>query len=346
MTPAAPDAATTDPLPSVSVVIPARDAAATLDACLESVFEQDYQGSYDVVIAVGPSGDDTARVSRRWAALDPRVTAVDNPDGSTPKGLNRAIAASRGAVIVRVDAQSQLQPGYVSRAVATLRRTGAANVGGIQRPVGERGLQRIIAVGMNSPFGAGTARFRRDGYEGPADTVYLGVFDRAALAAVGGYDESLDRNQDYELNWRLRDNGHLVWLDPELVTDYRPRATFGRLASQYYQYGVWKRHVVRRNPRSLQPRQVVAPLLVFGLGLSAVELLRGKRRGLALPVTYVGASLLVARDSRAVLPVKSDRFRLVAVFATMHLAWGWGFLFGRRRPAPQLSRSPDATAPT
>lgn len=323
--------------PAVDVIVPALNAASTIDACLDAVLDQDYAGAINVIVAVGAGRDATWEIVQSRAAEDGRVQVVANPTGRTPVGLNIATRAGRAPIVARVDAQSVLPPRYLRRAVETLNRTGAANVGGIQHPVGDDGLQRVIAVGMCSPFGAGPARFRRDGYEGPTDTVYLGVFRRDALTAVGGFDETLDRNQDYELNFRLRAAGEEVWLDPALVVTYRPRATFRQLASQYFQYGAWKRHVLRRNPRSLKPRQTVAPLLVVGLIISGVELLRGRKRGLMLPAAYTGAALVVARDSRPDLPRKTDRYLLMAVFATMHVAWGAGFLFGRLRrsgPAP------------
>lgn len=326
--------------PAVDVIIPALNAAGTLDTCLDAVLDQDYDGLLHVTISVGPGRDATWEIAEARAAVDDRIVVISNPSGRTPAALNLAIAKGSSSIVARVDAQSVLPPRYIRRAVETLQRTGAANVGGVQQPVGDDGLQRVIAVGMCSPFGAGPARFRSDGYEGPTDTVYLGVFRRDALEAVGGFDETLDRNQDYELNWRLRDAGEQVWLDPALVVTYRPRATFGQLASQYFQYGAWKRHVLRRNPRSLQPRQTVAPLLVIGLIISGIELLRGRKRGLLLPSAYVGAALVVARDSRPSLPRKLDRYLLMAVFGTMHVAWGAGFLFGRlRRDGAVLNRA-------
>ncbi|MEM7140385.1 MAG: glycosyltransferase family 2 protein [Actinomycetota bacterium] len=335
-------ASVTELAPAVDVIVPALNAAGTLDACLDAVLDQDYPGVINVTVAVGPGRDATWEIAAARSESDPRVVVVANPTGRTPVGLNLATAHGSADIVARVDAQSVLPPRYLRQAVSTLRKTGAANVGGIQRPVGDDGLQRVIAVGMCSPFGAGPARFRHDGYEGPADTVYLGVFRREALVAVGGFDETLDRNQDFELNHRLRSAGEQVWLDPALVVTYRPRATFQQLASQYFQYGAWKRHVLRRNPGSLKARQTVAPLLVVGLIISAVEILRGRARGSLVPAAYVGSALLVARDNRPELPRKIDRYLLMAVFATMHVSWGCGFLFGRLRrggaqPSPATS---------
>ncbi len=315
----------------LSVVIPALNAAESIGQCLEAVLGQDLDRPFDVTVAVGPGHDDTRFLAEQVADRDHRVRVIENPKGRTPAALNLAIGASEGSIVARVDAQSIIPAGYLKRAVETLERTGSGNVGGIQHPVGRPGLQRVIAVGMKSPFSAGPARFRRDGCVGPTDTVYLGTFRRDALEAVGGFDETLERNQDYELNHRLREAGHVVWLDPALVVDYRPRATYSQLARQYYEYGIWKRQVLLRDPGSLKPRQTVAPAFVIGLLISAVELLRGRARGLLVPSSYAVSALFVARSTRPTLTRKVDRYRLVGVFATMHLAWGWGFLFGRRR---------------
>ena len=176
-------------LPTVSVVIPARDAAETLPRAIASIQAQTYPNIVDVVVAAS----DDASAS---AADGARV--VHNPDGSTPVGLNLAIANSAGEVIVRCDAQSVLPPDYVARAVETLERTGAANVGGRQVPVGETPWQRSIARAMTSPFGAGDARYRIGGEEGPVETVYLGVFRRNALERLGGFDEGFKRGDSKE----------------------------------------------------------------------------------------------------------------------------------------------------
>ncbi len=315
--------------PAVSVVLPVHNAAATIGAALRSILDQDYRGPLEVVVADGMSEDGTREAVAAVAAADPRVRLVDNPHRATPAGLNAAIAASTGSVVVRCDARAELPPGYVARAVATLERTGADNVGGVQSAEGVGTVQRAVAYAMSSRVGVGDARFHYGGAPGPVDTVYLGTFRRAALERVGLFDETLVRNQDYELNHRIRRTGGIVYFDPELRVRYRPRASLGALWRQYWQYGTWKRRVVRRHPRSLRARQLVAPAFVLGLAVSAV-LAVTPLRAWALPVPIAYLALLAG-----VTTVQAVRRRdpAVALFpvavATMHLAWGGGFLLGR-----------------
>ncbi|MEM9200844.1 MAG: glycosyltransferase family 2 protein [Actinomycetota bacterium] len=310
---------------SLTVMIPALNAAGVIDRCLDAILAQDVEIDFDVVVAVGRSADGTAdRVDAR-AADDGRVRRIDNPSGDTPRALNLAIQSSSGDLVVRVDAQAELPAGYLARILHTAIETGAANVGGIQRAVGEEPWARAIAAAMRSRFGVGPAQFRSGSHEGPTDTVYLGGFRRHALDVVGGYDESLIRNQDYELNYRLRKAGFVVWLDPSLVVDYTPRGSLRSLWSQYRQYGRWKRVVISRSPRSVRPRQIAAPALVLGLIGSAVLLAVGSPVGLALPVVYATAVAVFAARPRG-----ASRRRVALAFATMHVAWGWGFLFSWR----------------
>lgn len=313
-----------EPVTSISVVIPALDAGGVIDACLDAVLAQTGCPPFDVWVAVGPSADDTEDRVRARTAADERVHLVENPSGRTPSALNAAIAASQGDLVVRVDGQAQIPAGYLARLAATSTETGAANVGGVQRPVGDTPARRAIAVAMASSFGAGPAAFRSGAAPGPTDTVYLGAFRRSALAAVGGFDEALTRNQDYELNWRLRDAGYTVWLDPGVEVEYRPRGSLRALASQYWQYGRWKRRVLVANPRSTRVRQLVAPTLVVGLVGSAVLLALGSLLGALVPVGYaVGVAVATTRTSGA------PRLQVAAAFVAMHLAWGTGFLLGR-----------------
>ena len=312
-------------LPGVAVVMPVRDEAAGLADAVAAVLGQEYGGDMEVCLAVAPSGDDTAGVAAALAAGDPRVKVVDNPAGVTPAGLNAAIRATTAPVVVRVDGHSTLPAGYIAAAVATLERTGAVNVGGVQRPEGTNRFEHAVGLGMASRFGAGDARFHYGGHEGSVDTVYLGVFRRDAVEAVGLFDESLVRNQDYELNWRLRQAGGVVWFDPALSAGYRPRGSLGALARQFHGYGTWKRVVARMHPRSLRWRHLVAPAAVMGVVAGLVGGWLWPPLFL-MPVVYaaavLAASVVVGRSPGRMA-------RLCVVYPTMHLSWGVGFIVGR-----------------
>jgi glycosyltransferase involved in cell wall biosynthesis len=313
----------------VSVVMPARNAQATIAAAVASALSQDYPGTLEVIVAEGQSHDQTRSILEVLTTEDDRVRVIDNPAGTTPAGLNRAIAASSGEIIVRCDAHAELPAHYISTAVKVLAETGADNVGGGQMAVGESMIERAIALAMSSPLGAGDARYRVGGDPGPTDTVYLGVFRREALERVGGFDESLERNQDYELNIRLRQTGGTVYFHPDLAVRYRPRGSLTTLWRQYFDYGRWKRVVIRRHPGSVRWRQLAAPLLVAGLVFSALLALSSTLASLAIVVPALYAGFLVfgsiwlgshRREPAALL--------LPVVLPTMHLAWGIGFLIG------------------
>ena len=295
-----------------------------LEQAVQAIFAQDYPGSLEVCVALGPSTDRTDEVAARLQRDEPRLRTVANPTGKTPAGLNFAIRATTGEVVVRVDGHAVLPPGYITRAVETLQRTGAVNVGGVQKAVGTTPFERAVAAAMASPFSMGGARFHTGGAEGPVDTVYLGVFRRDAIEAVDLFDESLVRNQDYELNIRLRQAGGTVWFDPALEVTYRPRPTLRALARQYAEYGAWKRHVLTLHPGSLKLRQAVPPIALIALATSIV-VAPWFPLALIVPATYVVAVL-----AAAVVTSWRRAIRLITIFPTIHLSWAWGFLFGRR----------------
>jgi succinoglycan biosynthesis protein ExoA len=309
--------------PDVDVIVPVRDEAPHLRAAVDAVLGQDYPGTVRVTLAVAPSVDGTEDVARALAHDDSRVVVVDNPRGITPAALNVAIGAGSAPVIVRVDGHSELSPGYIRRAVETMQRTGAVNVGGLQVPTATTAFEEAVAAATTSLLGTGGASYRIGGHEGPVDTVYLGVFDRAALEAAGGFDERLIRNQDYELNIRLRKAGGIVWFDPELAVGYRPRGSWAALARQYWEYGRYKAAVMRLHPDSVRLRQVVPPIAVVAVGAA---LLVAPRRPAALLVPAGYATALAVAATRAPRPAR--RALVAGTLACIHATWAAGLLTG------------------
>jgi hypothetical protein len=227
--------------------------------------------------------------------------------------------------VARVDGHSVIPTDYLRNAVDLLERTGADNVGGLMSASGETDLEQAIATAMTSKVGVGNAPFHVGGDEGPADTVYLGVFRRTALDRVGGYDEDFVRAQDWEMNYRIRTTGGTVWFSPKLSVSYRPRSSLSALAQQYFHYGRWRRQVMRAHPGSVNLRYLAPPSALLGVVLGLVLSTFLSLWALTLPVGYL---LLVLAGSVVVgrgLPFRS-RLVLPLVLVTMHMSWGAGFL--------------------
>lgn len=323
--------------PDVDVVMPIRNEEAHLAQAVASVRAQEYPGALRIILGVGPSDDDTERVAAELASDADDLLVVDNPSGRTPSALNAAIRAGSAPVVVRVDGHSVLENDYVRRAVEILRATGAVNVGGVQRPEPTTPFEEVVADATTSLLGTGGAAYRTGTEAHAVDTVYLGVFDRAAIEAVGLFDDDLIRNQDYELNIRLRAAGGTVWFDPSLSVGYRPRGSWRSLARQYYEYGWWKSVVMRRHPDSIRLRQIIPPLGVAGVIVGLVVGARW-RPALAVPVVYVAAVSTAARSSRQPLAT-------AAALTVIHTTWAAGLLRGL---AARFSRGrrPDQHATT
>ncbi len=342
--------------PGVSMILPVLNEERHLVEAIGALLRQDYPGPVEVILALGPSTDQTDEVAELLRESDPRVRLVANPSGRTPTGLNLAIAASIHDIVARVDGHSVVPSDYLRVAVTTMERTEADNVGGIMAAEGQTPFQRAVAWAMTSRLGVGAAAFHVGGSEGPAETVYLGCFRRSTLDRVGGYDEAFTRAQDWELNHRIRAAGGLVWFTPALRVTYRPRSTVRALALQYLNYGRWRRAVVRTHPETLRRtsslRYLAPPLTVLGLvaGVSAsLGWIAGGSSWLALgsvaPMAYV--LLLVVGSLFGVFQAGlAVGVRLPVVLATMHLSWGAGFIhasvFSRRgRSVPRHLRRVD-----
>jgi glycosyltransferase involved in cell wall biosynthesis len=311
--------------PGVSVVMPVLNEERHLRAAVGSILDQDYPGEVQVVLALGPSRDKTDQVAAALQEADPRVQTVPSPSGRTPNALNLAIAASKHSVIARVDGHSLLPSGYLRRAVELLAETGADNVGGLMSARGVTDFEQSVAHAMTSKIGVGNAPFHVGGTEGPADTVYLGVFRRTALERVGGYDETFARAQDWEMNFRIRESGGLVWFSPTLSVSYRPRSSLRALARQYFHYGRWRRHVMRTHRGSVNLRYLAPPTALLGVVAGIVVSTFVTLWGLTLPAGYFALVTVGAVAVGRGLPLRAKLLEPV-VLVTMHMSWAAGFL--------------------
>ena len=312
---------------AVSVILPVLNEEHYLANAVSAILRQDFKGQLEVVLAIGPSKDRTLQIAQGLVAGDSRVKLVENPTGRTAAGLNLAIANSSYPIIVRVDGHANIPNDYISIAVELLNKTGAVNVGGVMAAEGQTPFERAVASAMRSPLGVGAAKFHTGGAAGESDTVYLGVFKREAINAIGGFDEHFTRAQDWELNFRLRKNGGKIYFDPRLTVTYRPRRSLAALAKQYFEYGRWRRVVARTHKGTINLRYLAPPFTVIGTFSSLIC-------GIFAPVLFVPAAIYGTFLVVASLKIGKnfrERFYLPAILFTMHMSWGIGFITSARR---------------
>jgi glycosyltransferase involved in cell wall biosynthesis len=314
-----------------SIVIPCLNESADIEACLQSVFSQ--QTDFDqieVIVADGMSDDGTRRILDRLALENSRLRVIDNPERTVSAGLNAAIRAAKGQVIIRMDAHTEYAPDYVGQCLEVLEKTGADNVGGPWVAKGSGYIGEAIAAAFQSSFAVGGARGHKPDYEGPIDTVYLGCWRREVFERIGFFDEELVRNQDDEFNLRLSRSGGLIWQSPRIRSWYRPRASLYDLFRQYLQYGYWKVRVIQKHRLPASVRHLIPAgfVTILGLLLATAPLAPASRFGFFfLVLTYglftIAASTIVAvRSKLKLLPV------LPAVFVCYHFSYGIGFVTG------------------
>jgi succinoglycan biosynthesis protein ExoA len=330
--------------PPVSVVMPVKNEERHLADSVRHVLGQDYPGPLELVLAVGPSADRTEQIARDLATKDERVTVVPNPSGKIASALNLAVRTARHQVIARIDGHALFPPDYITKAVAILAQTGAADVGGVMAAEGQTSFEQAVAWGMTSKAGVGSAGWHTGGQPGAADSVYLGVYRRDMIEQAGGWDEEMLRAEDWELNYRIRARGGLVWFTPELQVTYRPRENIRRLGAQYFHYGRWRRVIVREHPETASFRYLAPPAAaaavatclvagvigLAGLAVGAPTAIKALTVGLAIPLVYLaGITAVSAALSKGLKP--GVRARLPLVLGAMHMCWGAGFLTSPRR---------------
>ena len=322
-----------DTLPGVSYVMPVLNEVEHIEAAVNSLTDQDYEGPFEIILALGPSVDGTNAVIAEMSRIDPRIRSIPNEVGSTPAGLNVAIRASVNPIVIRVDAHSVLPRDYTRVAVRVLQESGADNVGGIMKAEGKTSFEKAVAHAYGSPEGLGGTQHHVGGKAGPADTAYLGVFRRDRLLEVGLFDEGIKRGQDWELNRRLRATGGTVWFTPELTVVYRPRSSLRKLVRQFVATGIWRGELARRFGSATSLRYFVPPLAVLGILVTLVVGIVGLATGVtwlalafAVPAVYallvIGASVNAAREGLGV------GLWYLIVLPCIHFGWGVGFVLG------------------
>ncbi|MEX0984521.1 MAG: glycosyltransferase family 2 protein [Actinomycetota bacterium] len=314
-----------------TVIVPARNEEASIERCLTSVLAQDVP-DLEVIVIDGASTDGTLTVVEAIAGSDHRVRVLHNPHGTIPASLNMGLMAAHGRWLVRVDAHSTVPPGYVRTLTGHLATGRWGGVGGRKDAEASTPMGEAIALALGSPAGVGDSAYHWAQEPRRTDHVPFGAYPVALLRTLGGWDERLDANEDYEMDLRIRRDGHELLLDPAVRIRWRSKDSLGALWRQYLRYGRGKADVARLHPGTLAPRHLAAPAMVAGVSVAMLIAPFAPAAAALLaapyPVFVLGAGVWIGvRAGRA-----SSAPKIAAALATMHVAWGLGYWHGRLRP--------------
>jgi len=325
-------------LPTVSVIVPCRNEVDHIETCLLSILQQEEpQGGFEIVVVDGMSDDGTRAILSRLAAEHSKLRLIDNPLRITPCAMNCGIRASHGRWIARMDAHSRYASDYLVRCLEVTQATGADNVGGSVVNEGYNWVQRAIAAAHHSALSVGGARWHNPDYEGPADTVFGGFFNREVFERIGLFDEDLVRNQDDELNLRLTRAGGKVWQSPRIKSWYHPRNSLTELFHQYMQYGYWKVRVIRKHKmpaswRHLVPATFLLTVFLLVLAFIPFSLTSGIWPLPSVPLLFALGSYGLGILAASICTASSTEWRLLPllplVFPCYHFGYGYGFCRG------------------
>jgi len=321
-------------MPKVSIIIPCFNEQSTIKLLLDAINNQSFPHELmEVIISDGMSTDNTRSEIELFQEEhnDLNITVLDNPKRSIPSGLNCAIRGSNGDYIIRLDAHSVPSNEYVTKCVQSLDGERVDNVGGIWkiRPREDGWIARSIAYAASHPLGVGDARYRIGSDPQEVDTVPFGAFRRSLINQIGLFDETLLANEDYEFNVRIRKNGGVIWLDPEIWSTYFSRSNFSQLAKQYWRYGYWKFKMLLRYPKTFRWRQIAGLFVITWLILGIFSIWLPIARLLLLLEAIVYGTALVFSGVLVALKQK-DIFASIGVpiaITTMHFSWGTAFLW-------------------
>ena len=320
-------------LPFISVILPVRNEEKYIRACVASIFAQDYPGEQmEVIFVDGCSEDRTVELLRAQQEEHPQIVVLDNPKRTVPYAMNIGIAHSRGEVIVRLDAHAEYPPDYIRLSVETLLTYDCDNAGGCCETRGRGFMGSAIAAMLATPLGVGNSTFRLASEDGYVDTVPFGCFRRALFDRIGGFDERMTRNQDNELNFRIRKNGGKIYLNRQIHFVYYCRDTLRGIMKMGLQNGKWNVVTMALVPGSMGVRHFVPMAFVLStLLLVLLTLLtRSMLFGGLLALEWGAYLLLDAFYSYTISREKGWRYLPVEliVYPAFHFAYGTGSLLG------------------
>lgn len=316
-----------------SIIVPTYNEEKYIAKCIESIIDQEYEkNQLEVIFVDGMSNDDTVKIIQEYQSLFPKgyIKILKNPKRQVQYALNIGIRKAEGEYIIRLDAHAEYDRYYVAESLKTIQETGASNVGGPTIVKGRTVKQRAIAAAYHSKFALGGGRSHIEGYEGYADTVSFGTFKKSKLWEIGLYDETFDKNEDDELNFRIIKSGGKIYINPRIKSIYYPRDSFKKLFSQYFSYGFWKIAVIKKHARPARISHIIPALFCMFLICGWITIFINKILGimyLGIIGIYFLLDCIFSFSNQYADNVKEKLF-LIYIHIVLHVSYGLGFIVG------------------
>ena len=332
----------------VSVVMPVYNEAIYIDQCVHSLLKQDYSLELmEWIFVDGNSTDDTVSRLKVYKEKYPNLIVIrNNPHKTVPYAMNIGIAESKGKYIIRLDAHADYATDYISKCVYYLDTIDADNVGGVAETKAKGFVGRCIAKMLSSKFGVGNSEFRTNGSSGYVDTVPFGAFRREVFSKYGGYDERLVRNQDNEMNYRIRKNGGKIYLADDIHLSYYCRDSIKGISDMARKNGMWNVITQKLCPGAMGFRHfipMIFVLSVIGLGMLGIM---SKWFWLLLEaelLLYFGLDIIFSLVKTVKL---NETLMLILLFPIFHVSYGYGSIIGLFKMFSKEFRDESYVAPT
>ena len=311
----------------VSVIITSFNDDNYLDRLFMDLSCQDLNGVSIEILHLEAGTYEKQRALKNLRVLGSSLTYFNTPGLGRTDALNKLMDVAQGELVIRLDARTHIPTNYVKKIIELSEITGAENVGGVLLPVGETQNQKFIAEVMKSPIWLGGAKFRRSGFTGDVDSVYLGAFNRQKIKVDYWFDDNGKISEDSELNFRIRRSGGRVVVDSSIIVEYFPRDGIKSFLRLCFNYGIGRGLFVLKHRTFSAFRQIMPPafflvtliLLVAGFFNSIYFSLC-----LGLIFFYLFSLTLIAI---ATVKPTLEIFKFVAVISGCHFFWSLGLIF-------------------
>ena len=310
----------------ISIIVPVYNEERYIDSCLTSIVESNYnKDNVEVLIVDGGSDDKTTEIIKNYQKKYSFFKLLENPEKIAPISMNIGIKESSGDYLFIISAHASYGKDYFKKLVEICKTKSIECAGPVlitsvkNKTKTANAIKNVLSdkLGVGSAFRSGVSEIKE------VDTVPFGCYKREVFDKIGLYDERLVRNQDIELNKRLKKAGGKIFIVPEIIATYYARENFIDLANNNFQNGRWNMLTAyyTNSFSSLSFRHYVPLLFVLSLLLPLLCCYQ-----FSFMVLFFYLSVITIRASQ--IKRGTTLKHQILAFVTLHLCYGFGEMIG------------------